>query len=186
MKNDKSKAKLLLHACCAPCLTSVFTDLKDEFEVTVYWFNPNIYPIEEHEKRLNALVDFCNKFEIPLMMDDKYQEENFSWTKIAESYASEPEGGKRCDLCIKYRLLKTADLAKKKKFDYFTTTLSVSPHKNTDQINKIGQGIADKLKVNFLDRNFKDNDGYKRSIKYCKELNIYRQDYCGCTYSLKA
>lgn len=184
MKNIKSKPSLLLHACCAPCLTAVFADLKDEFEVTVYWFNPNISPVEEHEKRLLALRDFCTKFEISLIEDENYQEENFSWTKIAEPFASEPEGGKRCDRCIKYRLLKTAELAKQKKFDYFATTLSVSPHKNTDQINKIGQEVADKMKVKFLDRNFKDNNGYKRSIQYCKELNIYRQNYCGCVYSI--
>lgn len=185
MKKNELKPRLLLQACCAPCLTAVYADLKDEFDVTVYWFNPNVYPAEEHEKRLQALREFCNKFEIPLIEDDKYQEESFSWTKIAEPYASQPEGGKRCDRCIKYRLLKTAELAKGKQFEYFATTLSVSPHKNTDQINKIGREIADKLEIHFLDRDFKDNNGYQRSIKYCKELNIYRQNYCGCIYSTK-
>ena len=212
MKNGKSKAKLLLHACCAPCLTSVYEQLKDEFEVTIFWFNPNISPVEEYNKRLQELKRYCKIIKVPVIIGDKLPEDSNNWDLLTKSFVEEIEGGKRCRICIKMRLLYTAKYAVENNFDQFATTLSVSPHKNTYLINNIGKEIEAKLysskpnaksaeksmssrvaKVTsnnnsgdfFLDRDFKNNNGNKRSVEICKEFNIYRQKYCGCDPSLR-
>lgn len=198
MKNDNSKAKLLLHACCAPCLTSVYQQLKDDFDITVFWFNPNIFPIEEYNKRLQELKRYCKIINVPLIIGDKLPEDANNWDLLTKGLEREIEGGKRCRICIKMRLLYTAKTAFEKGFNKFATTLSVSPHKNTYLINNIGKEISEKLSdrsldcarddskgtVNFLDYDFKKNNGYKRSVEICKELNIYRQKYCGCGPSM--
>lgn len=179
------KPKLLLHACCAPCFTSVFEQLKDDFDITVFWFNPNIFPIEEYNKRLKELTRYCKIVKTPLIIGDKMPEDVNSWQLLTRGLENEIEGGKRCKICIKMRLLYTGKFAKENNFDCFTTTLSVSPHKNSYMINNIGKEVASKVAVTFLDRDFKKNNGYKRSIEICKEFNIYRQNYCGCVYSLR-
>lgn len=178
------KPKILLHACCAPCLTAVYEKIKDDYEITIYWFNPNIYPIEEYQKRLAELERFCLIRNIPLVKADQYAADNISWNHLADNVASEPEGGKRCLICFKYRLLMTAKYANEHGFDLFGTTLSISPHKNATQINEIGAAIADKFEdLKFLAEDFSDR--YKRSIEMCKEYDLYRQNYCGCQFSIR-
>ena len=185
MINDNSKVKLLLHACCAPCLTSVYEQLNDYFEITIFWFNPNIYPTEEYNKRLEELKRYCKIIKVPLIVGDKLPEDLNNWELLTKGLDKEIEGGKRCRICIKMRLLYTAKYASEYNFDMFATTLSVSPHKNTYLINNIGKEISEKTGIKFLDRDFKKNNGYKSSVEICKEFNIYRQNYCGCKYSLK-
>lgn len=179
------KPKLLLHACCAPCFTAVYEQLKEDFNITVFWFNPNIFPIEEYNKRLDELKKYCKIVKCPLIVGDKMPEDMNSWQLLTRGFENEIEGGKRCRTCIKMRLLYTGKFASENKFDQFGTTLSISPHKNSYTINNIGKEVSAKIKINFLDRDFKKNNGYKRSIEICKEFNIYRQNYCGCRYSLK-
>jgi len=193
-----SKPTLLLHSCCAPCLTSVFEQLKDDFDITIFWFNPNIFPIEEYNRRLKELKRYCKIIKTPLIIGDKIPEDANSWHLLTRGLENEIEGGKRCKICIKMRLLYTGKFAEENNFDYFTTTLSISPHKNSYMINNIGKEVAskiynksfdsaqddDKHVVTFLDRDFKKNNGYKRSTEICKEFNIYRQKYCGCGPSM--
>jgi predicted adenine nucleotide alpha hydrolase (AANH) superfamily ATPase len=183
MRNEKLKAKLLLHACCAPCFTSVYEQLKCEFDVTIFWFNPNIYPQPEYGKRLIEVERYAKIVGVQVINIENYKDETYSWNQLVRNYANEPEGGKRCEICIKYRLLNTAKYAKENSFDFFATTLSVSPHKNTERINEIGKETGAKLGIDFLERDFEKNNGYKKSIELCKEFNIYRQNYCGCQFS---
>ena len=185
MKNIKSKPKLLLHACCAPCLTAAYEQLKNDLEITIFWFNPNIFPVEEYNKRLDELKRYCKAIKTPLIVGDKLPEDVNSWELLTRGLEEEPEGGKRCRVCIKMRLLYTAKHAYENNFDLFATTLSVSPHKNTYLINNIGKEVSTKIKIDFLERDFKKNNGYKRSIEICKEFGIYRQNYCGCGPSFK-
>lgn len=168
---------LLLHVCCAPCSTSVIERLKQDYDVTLFFYNPNIEPIQEYEKRLNAAERYAKKVNLPIIVGDY---DNTEWHNAVKGYESEPEGGKRCSICFRFNLQKTANLAKKKDFDFFTTTLTVSPYKNTEIINKIGKKIDSER---FLEKDFKKENGYTHSIKLSKEHNLYRQDYCGCLYS---
>lgn len=179
------KPTLLLHTCCAPCFTSVFEQLKNDFDVTIFWFNPNIYPQEEYGKRLVEVERYAKIVGVKVVNIENFKDDSYSWNQMVKNHVSEPEGGKRCRLCIKYRLLSAAKYAEENNFDFFATTLSVSPHKNTEMINEIGEEISAKLDIAFLDRDFKKNDAYKRSIELCKEFKIYRQNYCGCSFSMK-
>ncbi|MCL5411027.1 MAG: epoxyqueuosine reductase QueH [Patescibacteria group bacterium] len=182
--NRIAKKSLLLHVCCAPCTTAVYEKLSNDFEITLFWFNPNIEPVEEHEKRLKETIKLSRILAVPLIIDDKYLAENQSWNLLTKDYANEKEGGNRCRLCIKNRLLNTAKQTKDNNFDYFTTTLTVSPHKNSAIINKLGKEIAEKSDVEFLEADFKKENGYLRSIELSKKYDLYRQNYCGCKYSL--
>lgn len=178
-----NKKKLLLHSCCGPCSSYVLSYLSDEFDITIVYYNPNIYPQKEYYKRYNEqkrLIKemFVGKIKI---MNCNYFPFVF-YSKVFR-HKKDKEGGNRCHICYKLRLEKTAKLAKKYKFDYFTTTLSVSPYKSSDVLNDIGNKLAKKYKVNYLEANFKKNNGYKKSIEYSKIYNIYRQNYCGCKYS---
>lgn len=179
------KPKLLLHSCCAPCLAGAYDEVTKNFDVTIFWFNPNIYPIEEYNKRLGELKKFCKIKNLQLIIGDKMPADANSWDLLTKKYFKEPEGGKRCRLCIKMRLLYTAQYAAENGFDFFDTTLSVSPHKNSDLISIIAQEISNKTEVEYAGFDFKKNDGHRRSLKLCKELNIYRQKYCGCQYGAK-
>lgn len=185
----KTKQKILLHSCCAPCSTAVIERLKDEFEIVIFYYNPNIYPEDEYLKRkaeeikyIKHLNETDKELEIS-MIDSDYECEKFY--EATRGFENEREGGARCALCFKLRLSETAKKAKELSFDVFGTTLTVSPHKNAELINSIGLAIEKEIGVNFLVSNFKKQNGYKRSIELSKENNIYRQNYCGCEFALK-
>lgn len=172
--------KLLLHSCCGPCSSSVIERLRDFFDITVIYYNPNIEPKEEYEKRKNEQLRLLNELGIKFMDIDYLNNE---YHEKVKGYENEPENGLRCPLCFELRLDKTASKAKENNFDYFGTTLTVSPHKNSKIINEIGLKLEEKYGVKFLLSDFKKEDGYKRSIELSKKYDLYRQDYCGCLYS---
>ena len=174
------KPKLLLHACCAPCATSVVERLKEKYDVEVFFYNPNIQPKREYAIRLDEIKRLCDYHKINLAIGDYDVDRWFRMTKV---FKSEPEGGKRCAVCYAMRMFETAKLAKEKGFDYFTTTLSVSPLKGYKRIKRIGEQLSLKFGVKFEDTDFKKKDGFKRSVELSKEFGFYRQDYCGCVYS---
>ncbi len=169
-----------MHSCCGPCSTVVIERLKNNFDVTVFYYNPNIEPFEEYEKRKAEQKKVCQSDNVPII-DGDY--ENEKWHQCVAGLEGEPEGGKRCEKCFYCRLKETALKAKEMKFDVFATTLSVSPHKNTEVINKVGQQVSQEVGIEFLPESFKKKDGYLRSIQISKDLNLYRQNYCGCDFS---
>lgn len=172
--------KLLLHSCCGPCSSSVIERLRDYFDITVIYYNPNIEPKVEYEKRKSEQLRLLNELGIKFMDIDYLNNE---YHEKIKGYENEPENGLRCPLCFDLRLDKTASKAKENNFDYFGTTLTVSPHKNSKIINEIGLKLEEKYGVKFLLSDFKKEDGYKRSIELSKKYDLYRQDYCGCLYS---
>lgn len=174
------KKKLLLHSCCGPCSTVVIERLKDDYNLVVFYFNPNIEPFEEYQKRKLEQQKVCQHFGVNFV---DFDYDNKGWHKAVEGLEKEKEGGARCEKCFFVRLLKTAQFAKENKFDVFATTLSVSPHKSTIVINKVGVEISNQLEIDFLPESFKKKDGYLRSINLSKDLNLYRQNYCGCLFS---
>lgn len=182
IKNLSKKPKLLLHTCCAPCSSYTIKFLKDYFDITIFYSNDNISPKEEYNHRLNEQIRFANLFDINVLYDEYKNEDYQNAIKGEESLG---ERSHRCCDCYKLRLEKTAIKAKKLGFDYFTTSLSISPYKVSKWINEIGFLLEDKYKISFLYSDFKKEEGYKESIKLSKEYNLYRQDYCGCLYSKK-
>lgn len=180
ISNLDNHNKLLLHSCCGPCSSSVIERLRDYFDITVIYYNPNIEPKEEYEKRKSEQLRLLNELGIKFMDIDYLNNE---YHKKIKGYENEPENGLRCPLCFELRLDKTASKAKENNFDYFGTTLTVSPHKNSKIINEIGLKLEEKYGVKFLLSDFKKEDGYKRSIELSKKYDLYRQDYCGCLYS---
>ena len=180
VKNLKVKPTMLLHSCCAPCSTSVIERLRDYFNITVFYYNPNIFPNEEYFLRLSEQKRFLKEKNIPLI-EGEYKKEDF-YSRI-KGLENEKEGGLRCDKCIALRIEETARLAKEKGYDYFCTTLSVSPLKNAKVINEEGGSCEIKYGVKFLPSDFKKKDGYLNSIKLSKEYGLYRQHYCGCEFS---
>ena len=175
---------LLLHACCAPCSSRVLEVLSDYFHITILYYNPNIFPEEEFDKRLVELQrlvkELKTKYPIEVYPGRYDPKEFFS---MAKGHERDKEGGERCFKCYRLRLEETAKLAKEYQFDYFTTTLSISPYKNSRVLNEIGQELAKQYELNYLFADFKKKDGYHRSIELSKEYHLYRQDYCGCIYS---
>ena len=177
---------LLLHTCCAPCSSAVIERLAQDFKITVFYYNPNIEPYEEYLKRKEEQKKFLKVFPSPNplnFLDCDYENEEFK--KLALGLEKEKEGGPRCFRCYRLRLLKTAQKAKEFGFDYFTTSLSISPYKNAQKLNEIGLELEQVCGVSYLVSDFKKNDGYKKSILFSKEYNLYLQDYCGCVYSKK-
>ncbi|MDD4352208.1 MAG: epoxyqueuosine reductase QueH [Candidatus Gracilibacteria bacterium] len=172
--------KLLLHTCCAPCSAYVEQVLRPNFEVSLYYFNPNIHPKAEYQTRLAELKKYAAKYEINFI-EAAYQPE--TWFAYIKGYEEEPEGGERCRLCYRMRLEATAKYAKENGFEHFTSTLSISPHKKSAWINEIGKELAEKYALNFLEADFKKQDGFKKSCEVSKEEGFYRQTYCGCVYS---
>ena len=181
INNLDYRPKLLLHSCCGPCSTSVLELLTKYFDVYVFYFNPNIYPENEFIKRKEEQKRLLKELNVSFIEAD-YDTELYD--KEIKGLENEPEGGIRCRACINYRMLITSLYAKNNNYDYFTTTLSVSPHKNSKMINEIGYNLEKKIGVKYLYSDFKKQDGYKRSIELSKKYNLYRQDYCGCKYSL--
>ena len=172
--------KLLLHTCCAPCITVPLERLQSEFEITGFFYNPNIHPEQEYERRLNEIKKWIQQIGIPLIVQSY---DSSRWFELIKGCEDESEGGKRCEVCFKLRLEKTASFAKENGFDYFTSTLSISPHKNAQLINEIGKNLGKQFGVEFLEANFKKKDGFKQSVELSKKFVFYRQDYCGCIYS---
>ncbi len=183
-QRENKVPSLLLHACCAPCSSYCLEYLSQYFNITVYYFNPNISIKEEYdyrlneEKRLISLMEFKNPVKI---IDGDYNPKDFF--DAVKGLEREPEGGKRCIECFKLRLEASAKIAKEIGADYFTTTLTISPLKNADALNEIGAQFGDKYGVNWLYSDFKKREGYKRSIVLSKEYDLYRQNYCGCIFS---
>ena len=174
------KQTLLLHSCCGPCSSSVIERLKDYFDITVLYYNPNIEPVEEYIKRKNEQLRLLKELDVKFLDIDYLNEEYHNTIK---GYENEPENGARCPICYRLRMEKTAKLAEDNNFDYFCTTLTVSPHKPSKIINEIGLDLEKEYHIPYLLSDFKKEDGYKRSIELSKEYNLYRQDYCGCLYS---
>lgn len=186
MKNtaEEKKPSLLLHVCCAPCSSYVLEYLAEHFSITLCFYNPNIAPKKEYDFRLKELMRLL--MELPQgrgvdIMETPYDPESF--IQMAKGLEKEPEGGVRCKKCYELRLRKTAELAAAKGFDFFTTSLSISPYKNAEWLNTIGDEVGKKYGVAYLFSDFKKKNGYKRSIELSHEYGLYRQDYCGCAYS---
>lgn len=176
------KPKLLLHSCCGPCSTAVLSFLEPYFDITVLYYNPNIEPVEEYNLRKSEQIKFIKNYNKPNIkfLDCDYDNESFKKATIGLEH--ELEGGARCPVCFKLRLEKTAKIARENNYTYFGTTLTVSPHKNSAQINQIGGLLESIYGVKYLYSDFKKKDGYKKSIILSKEYDLYRQDYCGCLF----
>lgn len=171
------KKSLLLHSCCAPCSSSVIERLSPYFNISVIYYNPNILPKEEYEKRKEEQKRLLKELNINFIESD-YEPEKFACA--IKGKESMPEGSERCKECYRFRLEKTVQVAKEKNFDFFTTTLSVSPHKNSIWINEILKNLENKYSVKCLPADFKKKNGYLRSLELAKQYELYRQDYCGC------
>lgn len=185
---DKCAPTLFLHSCCAPCSSYVLEYLRRYFQITVFYYNPNITEDEEYRKRVaeqKRLIAAYNEEEAagyPIkVIEGDYEPERFSET--ARGLEQCPEGGERCFACYELRLNETAKRAKSGNYDYFTTTLSISPLKNAAKLNEIGERIGQEYNISWLPSDFKKRDGYKRSIELSRVYDLYRQDYCGCVYS---
>lgn len=184
LNNLNGKKKLLLHSCCGPCSSYVISYLTNYFDITILYYNPNIYPYDEYLKRKQEQIKLINEIDCSNnldIMDCDY--DNDLYEKCIIGLENEPERGNRCMVCYNLRMEKTAKMAKECNYDYFCTTLSVSPYKNSEWINKIGEKLQNKYNINWLYSDFKKKDGYKQSILLSKKYNLYRQDYCGCIYS---
>ena len=184
LQQEGKVPRLLLHACCAPCSSAVLEYLSQYFAITLLYYNPNIAPLEEYQKReaeLRRLVSQM-KFTHPVeLLPCQYDGQAF--VQAARGLAGEPEGGKRCEACFRLRLRYAAQEAARLRFDYYTTTLSISPMKNAPLLNQLGEEIGREFGVAHLPSDFKKKDGYKRSVQLSKEYDLYRQDYCGCAFS---
>ena len=185
LKENKDKTPtLLLHSCCAPCSSYVLEYLTNYFNITILFYNPNISSKEEYEKRLNELkrliknIPHSNKIEI---VEARYEPKEF--INMAKGLENIPEGGERCFKCYRLRLEESAKYAKDNNYDFFTTTLSISPHKNANKLNEIGEELSQIYEINYLYADFKKKGGYQRSIELSKKYDLYRQDFCGCIYS---
>ncbi|MBP0979709.1 MAG: epoxyqueuosine reductase QueH [Oscillospiraceae bacterium] len=189
IKKDKvgSPPSLLLHSCCAPCSSYVLFYLSKYFKITVFYYNPNIRPFEEYIRRLEEQKLFIKNFNLNLDLKNKINLIEGSYDKDFYEYykglESEPERGRRCLVCYYQRLLKTACLAREYNYNYFTTTLTISPHKDAQVINNLGEQLEKKYNIKYLYSDFKKKEGYKKSIELSKKYNLYRQDYCGCIFS---
>lgn len=182
-QNIHSSKKILLHACCAICSGYPISLLKDMgYSVVVYFYNPNIFPLEEYEKRLDAQKTLCSHFGCELIIGDYEPEVYYDYVKGLED---EPEKGLRCDKCFELRLKKSAELAKNLGIEEFTTSMVISPHKNYDKLTKIGQDIAKDYDLKYFAQNFRKQDGFLRTNQISGSLNLYRQNYCGCKFARK-
>ena len=184
-QQEEKVPALLLHSCCAPCSSYVLEYLSNYFNITVFYYNPNIYPDEEYWLRVKEQQELIRK--MPVKYPISFKEGTFDkerFYEMAKGMEELPEGKERCFACYHLRLEETAILAKEQNFDYFTTTLSISPMKNAAKLNKIGEALAAAYHLRYLPSDFKKKEGYKRSTELSKEYGIYRQDYCGCIFSL--
>ena len=181
MKGLEKGTRLLLHSCCAPCSSVCLERLAKVFCITVLYYNPNIEDIEEYEKRKKEQIRFLEQTGLGDFIDCDHDHQAFE--NIAKGMENEPERGARCYRCYALRLEKTAQTAKENGFDWFATTLTLSPHKNADWLNEIGENAGGRYGLNYLVTDFKKKGGYYRSIELSNEYGLYRQDFCGCKYS---
>ena len=195
LQEEHSVPTLLLHSCCAPCSSYVLECLSKYFRITVLYYNPNIYPPEEYWKRVEEQKYFIRQFSEHAMqkpetdaafytidfVEGSFEQDRFY--ELVKGLEDVPEGGERCFLCYEMRLREAAEYARRHNMDYFTTTLSISPLKNAQKLNEIGEQLAEEYGVSYLCSDFKKRDGYKRSVELSKEYGMYRQDYCGCVFS---
>lgn len=182
-EQKRNKPQIILHACCAICSSYPVSFLQDAgYEVIVYFYNPNIFPDNEYEKRLEAERTLCKHFNVELIEETYNQEEFFDYVK---GFENEPEKGLRCDKCFTLRLQKTAQKAKELQIENFTTSIVISPHKNFQKLSSIGAEIAQKENLNFLAIDFKKKDGFLKTNKIANSLGLYRQNYCGCKFSIR-
>ena len=182
---DGTRPKLLLHACCAPCSSATLERLSAHFDLTILYYNPNIYPPEEYHRREAELERFVEQagYHYPVVELPYAPQEFYTAVKGLEN---EPERGARCTVCYRLRMRRAAQYAAEHGFDWFTTTLSISPHKDAKRINAIGQELEQEFGVKHLPSDFKKQNGYLRSLQLSEEYGLYRQDYCGCEFSAKA
>ena len=188
---EQRKPSILLHACCGPCSTSCVERLAEDYSITVYYYNPNITDREEYYLRRDTLLQFLKAFneehKDSFFVD--YLEGEYELDKYLAKCSplkDEPEGGRRCDLCFALRLSETARKAGEMKFDYFTTTMSVSPHKNYDKIKTLGMSLEENTSSRYLDIDFKKKNGFGRSVELSKHYGLYRQNFCGCDFARAA
>lgn len=177
---------LLLHSCCAPCSSYVLETLSNHFKITVFYYNPNIYPEEEYWKRAEEQKRFLQS--LPAKYPISFADSHFAPSEFYEAVRGQekiPEGGERCFACYRLRLTHTARKAKMEGMDYFTTTLTISPLKNAEKLNEIGEELAQEMGISWLPCDFKKKNGYKRSTELSKEYGLYRQNYCGCVFSMR-
>ncbi len=173
---------MLLHLCCAPCSPYVVETLRRDYDLTLYFYNPNIHPESEHDMRLDEVRDWANRIDLPLL-EEPYDADN--WFAKTEGLEDEPERGARCDVCFEMRLSGCAEKASEMGVRAYGTVLTVSPHKSAAVINRIGSDIGGKSGVEFICADWKKKDGYKITTRMAREQGFYRQDYCGCVYSKK-
>lgn len=185
LKTSEIRPRLLLNSCCGPCSTAVLEQLAEGFEVWIHFCNPNIHSEEEYHKRLEAQTQVLRQQTIPLnhLLEQGWQPQG--WEQALSGIPFDKEGGSRCRACIGYRMKQTAALAQEQGFQWFTTTLSVSPHKDAQAINTMGEALAHQYGVQYLYADFKKRGGYQRSVSLAKAYGLYRQDHCGCKDSLR-
>jgi epoxyqueuosine reductase len=175
-----NRKKLLLNTCCAPCFSYVYELLKGSYNVTSFYYNPNIAPVSEYKKRLNELLNFAQNKKLKLI-EGEYDSKN--WTTAVKPFRFKGERSFRCRECYRYRLERSFIYAKDKRYDIVCTTLSVSPYKDSRILNNIGKELEQRYNIEYLESDFKKNDGYKKSIELSNVYGFYRQNYCGCIYS---
>jgi epoxyqueuosine reductase len=178
----KPRKKIMLHVCCAPCASAVVEILAAGYKLELYFFNPNIHPESEYLKRLAEVKKLAKNFGVKLHIGHN---NHADWLKAVKDHENSPEGGSRCELCFAYRLKSAADLASRRNIPLFATTLTISPHKNSYLVNKMGAEIGKVLGQNFLCADFKENGGWQRSLLLSKKFGFYRQKYCGCEFSVR-
>ncbi len=174
--------ELLLHICCGPCATHPITILQDHYRVTGFFYNPNLYPVEEYDLRLNETRKYLETMDIPLISPDP---DHGAWIRLTREFSQEPEGGHRCNICFQHRLERAARESAARKIPIFTTTLTVGPNKPGRVIFPIGHSVAQAFGVKFLEIDFKKKDGFKHSCQLSRDAGLYRQDYCGCEFSYR-
>ncbi len=182
LQKQNKRPRLLLHTCCGPCSSYVLEYLSQYFAITVYYYNPNIDTAHEHALRIQEQAALIDKMHLDVQFVGVEYEPKIYYQAV-KGLENEREGGKRCDVCFMLRLEKSAQYAKEHGFDYFTTSLSISPLKNSQKLNNIGKILEEKYGVRYLESDFKKRGGYQRSVVLSKKYNMYRQDYCGCIFS---
>ena len=182
VKYSTLKPRMLLHSCCATCTVYPISLLKEKFDITLFYYNPNIFPEEEYNRRLTDIRSLADTTSTSLI-EGEYN--TAGWDNATRHLSDEPEGGRRCLLCFSFRLKNTAETAKGKGFDIFGTTLSISPHKNSKAINEAGDLLAIRTGIDFYRADFKKKNGFKKAMDLSREFSFYRQNYCGCEYSIR-